>query len=89
MLRWCAGPCGRQLPPEAFNARDGRCKGCARVIARPRDRRRYRRNARNPAFLEARRQRERGHYAKDAAWAEKKRASVRRSYWRAKLRAAA
>jgi hypothetical protein len=58
-LKWCNGPCGRELPVSQFYV-GGRgspnpvCKGCHRVAARRRYRRRYRYDA---AFRRAERAR--------------------------------
>lgn len=49
-LKWCAGPCGRELPTEAFYANgqgyaQPQCKACHRVRVREYARKRYRRSA--------------------------------------------
>jgi hypothetical protein len=46
-LKWCAGPCGRQLPAAHFHTNgqgypQAHCKDCHRIDARQTQRRRYR-----------------------------------------------
>ncbi len=75
-MRWCIGPCGRELDESLFYLKMRVCKGCHRV----RERERYRKNRKKKGFLEARRDRERWHYKHNEEWAEKKRASARDAY---------
>lgn len=53
MNRWCAGPCGRELPAEAFRSNRGtvrtECRQCERFKDRTRKRARYRRDPKHRA----------------------------------------
>jgi hypothetical protein len=65
-MRWCNGPCGRQLPVEAFRSngqglRASFCNACHRVDARGRYRRRYRWD---DQFRQRERERARTYYAR-------------------------
>jgi hypothetical protein len=63
-MKWCNGPCGRELPTECFYSNgqgylQSRCKGCHRIQKREWARKKYRR---------------------DRTWRQAKCASVRASY---------
>src|SRR5262245_26292014 len=78
-MKWCPGPCGRELPEECFyrNGRGylgGACKACCRVRAKFE----FRRNGKKRAAR--RRRRERMRYRIDPAYRAAKLASSAASY---------
>lgn len=82
--KWCSGPCGRELDRSKFYVNgqgypNGECKACHRVSERDK--------AKAPKRLKVRRRRERRLYATDPAWADRKKAGVRASYWARKATA--
>lgn len=68
----------------AYASKQRRCRGCQRVA----ERERYRRLRKRRGFLAARRERERRKYNSTPGWADRKRAAVMRSYYKAKPKAA-
>jgi hypothetical protein len=69
-MKWCAGPCGRELPLSEFYIHpegwpQGRCRACHRVAMRDNYRRRYRNQ---PAFARRERARGRAKYWANVEW---------------------
>lgn len=85
-LKWCGGPCGRNLPREAYYPHRSRgylisqswCKECSRVNVVTRWRRLYRTVT---AFREKEKAKSRALYRKHA---EKRKARARARYWELK-----
>jgi hypothetical protein len=87
-LKWCAGPCGRQLPASEFYTNgqgypQAHCKACHRIEAREAARRRYRRSG---AYRRAEKQRAARWYAANR---ERQCAAQRARHLARKLRGAA
>lgn len=65
-MRWCSGPCGRELSLDKFDSKPGgylqsECRACRRIKTRVRLRKRYRREV---SYREACRARAAASYAK-------------------------
>jgi hypothetical protein len=69
-MKWCTGPCGRELPISEFclNLRgnpQGKCRACHRVSERERYRKKY--HHKSPEFRNHERARKRAEYHREAA----------------------